>query len=134
MLNNKTYEMFHIDFDLIFDTGALLPVPEDYNFRFSNCILNSLDLTSVWGVFYFYFKSIATFFFKNKDFIASYFDIFEFDVIDKGKKVRNQYKNAIGRLSKKLEELFFNTEEILKNEIITDNKIKANYHGLNLIV
>jgi phosphatidylinositol kinase/protein kinase (PI-3 family) len=70
-----------LDFDLIFNTGSKLPVPENIHFRMKNAIQNSLDLTQTWGFFYSYFEFLGIEFEKNIDIIFEFLNIFNIDPI-----------------------------------------------------
>ncbi len=106
MLNLKTGEINHIDFDMIFNLGSHLGVREIVPFRLTNNFEQALGVSGTNGLFLEYFKKFAKFFQKYKDIIYSMFELYYTDPIKntgKGDKNNTYYLfshfNIKGRIS-----------------------------------
>ncbi|OAY80733.1 Serine/threonine-protein kinase SMG1 [Ananas comosus] len=98
-------EVVHIDYNICFDKGKKLKIPEIVPFRLTQTIEAALGLTGIEGTFRANCETVMTVLKKNKDIILMLLEVFVWDPLIEWTRGNNQDEAAIAGEEKKGMEL-----------------------------
>lgn len=127
-------EVVHIDYNICFDKGKKLKIPEIVPFRLTQTIEAALGLTGIEGTFRANCETVMTVLKKNKDIILMLLEVFVWDPLIEWTRGNNQDEAAIAGEEKKGMELAVSLSLFSSRvqEIRVPLQVVASHHEFSL--
>ncbi|KAJ5076228.1 serine/threonine-protein kinase atr [Anaeramoeba ignava] len=97
LLNSKTGEAVHVDFNCLFEQGSALKIPECVPFRLTHNLINAMGLSGYEGVFRRVCEITMSIFRRNQKALINVLETFVYDpLVEWTKNQQNQQENESG--------------------------------------